>query len=114
VERWRLDHDPGAVDRFMKAARRLASIANEKHARLGLVTLGWPVREAKREALARRLAAADIPVLDVSGMASNPRNRMRIEAHLTPEGCHSVAGAIAQWLQSDDSLRSALAHTGSS
>lgn len=108
----RLASDPGAVDRFMDAVSRLASVAHEKHASLGLVNLGWPVLGPLRDELARRLAGAEIPLLDVSIIASHPRNQIHMEGHLNPEGCRSVAEAVAQWLQKDDTFRSLLLREG--
>src|SRR5262249_33184139 len=82
------------VDGFRTASRLWGSTAGEKPARLRLVMLDWPVPPPQRDELARGLAAAEIPMLDVSRITSDPRNVIQMEGHLNSQGCGDVAHTI--------------------
>jgi len=101
--------DPGAVARFMAAVERLRSAAVGEHERLGIVNLGWPVAASMEPELRQALREADIPVLDVSQIVTNGRYKIPKENHLNPEGCRTVADAVAHWLGEEDAFRSLLA-----
>jgi hypothetical protein len=101
-------NDPRAVARFMVAVKRLQSGALEEHAQLGIVNLRWPVAASMEDELLHALRDADLPVLDVSRTVTNGRYRIRNESHLNPEGCRTVAEAIAHWLQGEERFRALL------